>query len=572
MRLSVGQKIFSIAAVILALMIVVAAVSVSYISDLRRHLHTVATLQVPTSEAMARVNVRVLEQGLLMDQLLAFSEDSGESDDLADILPIRKRFMRLTNEVAEEFSAARRLLDQEAKSHVTRQQVVQMLDRDLDTIRKQVGKFTSHGIVLVEMLMSGDRAAFRKAFPMLSEHQSAIDDHLDGLRDHVTKMSDRAVAQAEKDERVILILNSVLTGLAVLLGLLFSVMVTSGLVRSVRNLVGGTRAVEAGDLDVALEKRTEDEIGELTVAFNTMVGGLRLKERIKDTFGKYMDPRIVADLVDNPEFVEPGGERREMTVLFADLQGFTAISESLPPDDLVNLVNVFFGHMTEAVGNHQGVIDKFMGDAVMAYWGPPFTADTDQARLACEAALDAVARLDDLRADLGRVCGDALAGFPIDIRIGISSGPMVVGTVGSKAARSSTVIGDPVNLGARLESANKAYGTRILIAERTRDLAGEPLSTREIDLIRVKGKSQPARVFELTPHDETDNEKVRTAFQNGLAAYREQDWDRAEAAFGAVLAEMPEDRPSLVYLERIAHLRKKAPPGAWDGVWIFDTK
>ena len=112
------------------------------------------------------------------------SEDSGESDDLADILPIRKRFMRLTNEVAEEFSAARRLLDQEAKSHVTRQQVVQMLDRDLDTIRKQVGKFTSHGIVLVEMLMSGDRAAFRKAFPMLSEHQSAIDDHLDGLRDH----------------------------------------------------------------------------------------------------------------------------------------------------------------------------------------------------------------------------------------------------------------------------------------------------------------------------------------------------------------------------------------------------
>jgi adenylate cyclase len=567
MRLSVGQKIFSIAAVILALMIVVAIVSVVYMSDLRRHLHTIATLQVPATEAMTRVNVRVLEQGVLMDQLLALAEaDSG-----IDPEPYRKKFTRLTQEVAAEFTEARALLDRESASEVTLRHVVKILDEDLDRIKANVAHFTDHGLRLLKLRAGGEHTQFIAEFPKLSDHQEAIDDRLDQLRAHVEQLTDQAVVQAERDERILLILNSLLTGLAVLLGLLFSIVVTKGLVGSVRNLVGGTRAVEDGDLDITLEKKSEDEVGELTLSFNKMVGGLRLKERIKDTFGKYMDPRIVANLVDHPEFVEPGGERREMTVMFVDLKGFTSISEELKPDDLVGMINLFFGHMTAAISAHQGVVDKFMGDAVMAYWGPPFTDAEDQAVLACEAALDAVRHLEAFRADVARQLGGSAAALDIDLRIGISSGPMIVGTVGSSASRSFTVMGDPVNLGSRLEGANKAYGTRILMSERTRELAGDAIAAREIDVIRVKGKSQPIRIFELAGMAAQAVGRTGT-FDAGLAAYRARDWDAAEAAFKAILSTLSDDRPSLVYLDRIAHLRNEAPPADWDGVWTFETK
>lgn len=567
MRLSVGQKIFSIAAVILALMIVVALISIKYMTDLRRDLHTVATLQVPATEAMTRVNVRVLEQGVLMDQLLAIA-DAGYG---IDPQPYLNKFNQLTDEVREEFAEARKLLDREAASDVTLQHVVQILDRDLERIKSNVAHFTAHGLSLLKAKNEGNHIAFMDGFNTLSEHQSAIDQRLDELRTHVEQLTDQAVKRAERDERILLFLNIILTILAALLGLLFSIMVTRGLVGSVRNLVGGTRAVETGELDIELTKRSEDEMGELTVSFNNMVGGLRLKERIKDTFGKYMDPRIVANLVDHPEFVEPGGERREMTVMFLDLKGFTSISEKLDPDDLVRMINLFFGHMTEAVSAHQGVVDKFMGDAVMAYWGPPFTDMDNHARLACEAALDAVSHLEKFRDDVTRQLDGDTAALDIDLRIGVSTGQVIVGTVGSNAARSYTVMGDPVNLGARLEGANKAYGTRILTSERTRELAGDAVSAREIDVIRVKGKTQPVRIYEITGLA-GGTTAADTAFEAGLSAYRAQDWNAADAAFKSVLDTNSGDGPSLVYLDRIAHLRKETPPETWDGVWTFETK
>lgn len=568
MRLNVGQKVFSIAAVILALMIVVALVSIKYMADLRRDLHTVATLQVPATEAMTRVNVRVLEQGVLMDQLLAISE-AGHGVDPA---PYLEKFKRLNAEVDQEFAEARALLDREAASDVTLQHVVKILDQDLERIKSNVAHFTAHGLRLLTVKLDGNHAVFVDGFKTLSDHQAAIDRRLDELRAHVEQLTDQAVKRAEHDERILLILNIVLTVLAVLLGLLFSIAVTKGLVGSVRNLVGGTRAVEAGDLDIELVKRSQDELGELTVSFNHMVGGLRLKERIKDTFGKYMDPRIVANLVDHPDFVEPGGERREMTVLFVDLKGFTSISEKLDPDDLIKMINLFFGHMTEAISVHQGVVDKFMGDAVMAYWGPPFTTAQDHARLACEAALDATSLVDKFREEVARELGSEAGDLDIDLRVGVSSGPMIVGTVGSTASRSFTVMGDSVNLGSRLEGANKAYGTRILISERTRELAGEAFSLRQVDMIRVKGKETPVKVFELLAASSGVADRGVAAFENGIEAYRDQDWEAAETAFRTCLAERPGDPPSLVYLDRIAHLRRAAPPANWDGVWTFDTK
>ena len=294
------------------------------------------------------------------------------------------------------------------------------------------------------------------------------------------------------------------------------------LVRAVRDLVAGTEAVEGGDLDTEVAVTSTDEIGRLTGSFNHMVGELRLKERIKETFGKYMDPRIVSNLLDHPEFAEPGGERREMTVMFIDLKGFTSISEVLAPDDLVHLINRFFGHMTDAISDNKGVVDKFMGDAVMAYWGPPFTDTGEHAHLACRAAAQALDHLEKFRDDMKR------------------------------------------ELGA------KADGTRAMISECTLELAGAGVTVRELDLIRVKGKHEPTRVYDLLAAPE--GKAALESFQAGLDAYRRHDWDAAEAAFKACLETDREDPAAAVYLERVAHLRAEPPAKDWDGVWVFETK
>lgn len=172
-----------------------------------------------------------------------------------------------------------------------------------------------------------------------------------------------------------------------------------------------------------------------------MVGELRLKERIKDTFGKYMDRRIVSNLLDHPEFAEPGSERREMTVMFIDLKGFTSISEALEPNDFVKMINRFFSHMTDAISENKGVVDKFMGDAVMAYWAPPFAGGDEHAHLACRAAVEALDYLEKFRDDVKRELGEKAIDLDIDLRIGVSTGEMIVGTVGSRVSMNYTIMG-----------------------------------------------------------------------------------------------------------------------------------
>ncbi len=573
-QFNIGQKIFSVALVVLALMLAVAGFSVHKIAQISEELETVAERQLPIADAVTRINVRVLEQGVILERLFVIAEETADHAEAA--ARGRARLQEHAGAVETEFAASRRLLalDERAAapgSHVAT--VVETLSRDLDAIEREYRNFQAHAVLLLNAREAGDTAEFARLLGQLSTRQDAIYAEIANLRRDVEALTSDAVVRADADERFLLIANSTLTILAAVLGLGLALLITRALVASVARLVQGTEQVEAGNLDTEVPVTTGDEIGRLTASFNGMVGGLRLKERIKDTFGKYVDPRIVSNLLDRPEFAEPGGERREMTVMFIDLKGFTSISEVLPPDQLVHTVNAFFTHMTTAISGNNGVVDKFMGDAVMAYWGPPFTGPDEHAALACKTATEALQHLETFRAEVAAEVGAGTV--EIDLRIGISTGEMVVGTIGSTTSRSFTVMGDPVNLGSRLEGANKAYGTRIMLSERTRALAGDAVQVRELDLIRVKGKAEPTRVFELTGlSGATPALPAPSAesFTDGLDAYRRQDWDAAEAAFDACLAAQPADPPSAVYKDRIRQLRTQAPGADWDGVWVFDTK
>ena len=365
-----------------------------------------------------------------------------------------------------------------------------------------------------------------------------------------------------------------LTAIAAILGVLFSVLVSTSMARPVRRLLEGTRAVEAGNLDETLVATSRDEIGHLTAAFNRMVEQLRLKERIRETFGKYIDPRVVEGLIDRP-VLAADGQRRVMTVLFCDVKGFTGISEGMMPQGLVKVMNRYLSIMSQPIRNHRGIIDKYIGDAIMAYWGPPFTEDTEQARLACLAALDMVARVEPLQAELPELLGVRNVPIAVDLRIGIATGEALVGSIGSEFMMSYTVMGDTVNLASRLEGANKVYNSRLLVSEATASAAALDVDVREIDRIVVSGQTTPQAVFEvmgrkgaLTPAQIL----LRTTYSEGLAAYRARHWEDARRRFTAALEAVPNDGPSATFVKRIDSLLADPPGNDWDGAWRLDQK
>ncbi len=295
----------------------------------------------------------------------------------------------------------------------------------------------------------------------------------------------------------------------------------------------------------------------------------REKRALRDAFSSYVNDTLVQRIVDDPSraALALGGVRRELTVLFSDIRGFSRFSEQLPPEALSDFLNEYLTPMTELVMAQDGMLDKYIGDAIMAVYGAPID-QTDHARRACRTALAMMAALGPLNERWRE------RSMPvIDIGIGINTGPMSVGNMGSRARFDYTVMGDAVNLGARLEALTKEYKVDILIGEGTAALVKGDLVLREIDLVRVIGREKPVRVFELVGEvgaaaitgDDLDR------FGAALAAYRAGVWEEAEKGFAAFLEVHREDGPAKVLLERTRVLRRQ-PPAGWDGVYAQATK
>ncbi len=303
-------------------------------------------------------------------------------------------------------------------------------------------------------------------------------------------------------------------------------------------------------------------------AYNYAVEG-RQKRYIQGAFSRYLSPEIVARIAENPETLALGGERREVTVYFSDIEGFTTISEKLEPEKLTQLMNRYLGEMTDTILASGGTLDKYIGDAIMAFWGAPVPS-ADHALVACRTALANQKRLVELAEEFARL------GYPpVRARIGLNSGPAIIGNMGSALRFSYTALGDTVNLSSRLEGANKAYGSYILISESTREGAGAAVATRELDYVMVKGKHQPIRVYELLGlagrTDEGLLNKAR-AFEGGLALFRARKFDEAEAVFAAVLAKFGPDHASDVYVARCRGYRAETPAADWNGSYALTEK
>lgn len=294
------------------------------------------------------------------------------------------------------------------------------------------------------------------------------------------------------------------------------------------------------------------------------------KAMIKGMFSTYLSPTVVDELIAHPEKLRLGGERKELTVLFSDIAGFTTISESLPPEELVAFLNEYLSAMTELIFQYRGTLDKYEGDAVMAFWGAPIHQD-NHALLCCQTAVEMQKRLVQLREKW-----TAENKPHVEVRVGINTGEMVVGNMGGVGRFDFTVMGDSVNLGSRLEGANKQYHTFIMISERTQELVKEHIIARELDLLVVKGKTRPIKVYELIGlvQDSIPAEKTQLLewYRKGLQHHLKREWKEAIECLEKALQLDPNDYPSRIYVERSKMYELNPPPDDWDGVFVLKTK
>ncbi len=290
---------------------------------------------------------------------------------------------------------------------------------------------------------------------------------------------------------------------------------------------------------------------------------------IKGAFSQYLSPTVIDQIVENPDMLQLGGEKREMTPFFSDIQGFSTISEGLTPEELVQLLNEYLTAMCDIVSSYHGTIDKFEGDAIIAFWGAPLELP-DHATVACHAAIDMQKRNEEMRKTLREQNRPMLY-----TRIGMSSGPVVVGNMGSADRMDYTMMGDVVNLAARLEGVNKFYQTFTMIPQSTYELAKDDIDTRQLDVIRVVGKKEPISVYEvLERKNQTSSEKsgVVEKFLKALKLYEERNFADASKEFEKVLAIDPDDGPSQTYVKRCGVFLETPPEKDWDGVYTFTEK
>ena len=564
-----------IAVALIVLMTITAILSMVWVIEVGHRLQELTDSYIPAYGSLARTNIRSLERALALRRMVIEKLQSPSSGDKFAV--IRNVIEAKSVEVEREARAARALINGliEKGETLGDETALARLDSRIDTAMADTRRELNAEIErLLAALDSGDAKATADSLERVDALREDLNQKLDAVRADMLAIVKADAAKTVQKQRQAMVIAAVLTALAAALGLVFAVLVSGGMTRPVRRLLEGTRAVEAGHLDETLPVTSQDEIGHLTTAFNRMVEQLRHKERIRETFGKYVDPRVVEGLIDRPTLAVEG-QRRVMTVLFCDIKGFTSASEGMTPQGLVKVMNRYFSAMSAPIRNGGGIIDKYIGDAIMAYWGPPFTEDADQARLASMAALDMLERVASLRAEFPELLGVRSLPISFDIRIGIATGDALVGSIGSELMMSYTVMGDTVNLASRLEGANKVYGSRILVSEATVAGAATAIETREIDRVVLLGQTEPQAVFEIMGRKGElipAQVELRTRFSEGLAAYRARRWDEALRAFAAALESVPNDGPSMTFIKRIDSLMKTPPGEAWDGSWRLEQK
>jgi adenylate cyclase len=560
---SISFKIFGVSVLLLIMMVGTAVWSARTTEQVHRQLRTLEQALFPLSGALSKLDSVVQTQKATADLLHYTTNEQSAA---------------LCLDTAKSQAAAASNLLSRAEAYRATGAKIAVLERNklmFARLQPMIEELGHQERRLSQMTIAAcDRNATTVQMQQAQAQAEEVLRLASGISSEITGFVETGAGIVARNQQIAMQATLLMIGAAGLVGVMLAWLVSRGLTRPIVRLQAGARAVGSGQLDQAyVPVTTRDEIGDVTRAFNAMIEDLREKDRIKDTFGQYVDPRVVANLLGSAAHSSVG-EKQIATLFFSDVVKFSEIAERLAPSTLVDLMNAYFSAMSEPIRNRSGIIDKYIGDAIMAFWVPPFVDASRQAELACQAALEQYALLDAFRATVPDLIGLRRDVPLIDFRAGLATGEVVVGSVGSQTARSFTVMGDTVNQASRLEAVNKVYRTRLLIDQTTFDLAEAAIEARWIDEIRVVGRIEPLRIYGLAAMAgelPAATRELFEAYENALGHYRAGDWDRAEAGFAEALRIEPHDGPSMILLGRIAGLRDAAPAN-WSGVWDMTSK
>lgn len=368
--------------------------------------------------------------------------------------------------------------------------------------------------------------------------------------------------------------NLYILGITLTLSILIIYFFAKTLTNPILRLLAATREIEKGNFRVDIHPSSGDEIGKLTASFIDMGLGLEEREKVKNILGNMVDPVVVNEALKDLGALKRGQEK-EISAFFSDVASFSTISEKLQSVDLAALLNEYLSAMTIILKEYDGVLDKYIGDAIVGIFNAPVDV-AEHERKACFASLDMIRKLHELRTHWTRNNAYIAEAQAMDIRIGLNTGPAKVGFMGTEALASYTMMGDTVNLAARLEAAGKDYGVNILISEMIRSRVGEHCFTRELDLVRVKGKNEPVRLYELIARASEVTSRQKEAvelYEEGFRLYLKRDWDNAISRFThSERAAGHKDKSAHLLIERCELYRTDPPPADWDGVFTRTHK
>lgn len=563
----IGIKIFGIVLGVLLLLLSVAYFSTLQFRKLNNELQTLAEYSIPITNIISRVNVQILKQELHGNRIFRFeSEQEIPQEQITDELIDFKQRGRLIHAELEEA----KVLSQRAviiSSKKTDQKKFNDYLATLEKIEAMYRLFYNNTLDGLIRLNDKQSIAIIKLDISLPDEKARLNQAINRLLNDLGEFTQQAANTAEKHERYLLSVYLLATGIAILLGLIFSYLTATRLTRAIRKLTISVGKIAEENYDTPIEQLTNDEVGKLSDSFNLMLNELKIKAEIETQFAQHIDSRMVDKIINDPDESRTGGKKEEMTVFFSNIEGFDLLLLNKSATEAIEQRNYYYNTMTKAVSKHQGVVDKFIGTTIMAFWGVPFVDASEHSKLACLAALYQVKSINASK--------HLIYTEKHRLHIGLATGSLVVGNIGSEASKSFTVMGDTVNTASRLKGVAKQYGVHIVISEQTKMQVQDNFETREIDLIRVVGKDEPIRIYELLGlRIDLDRQQAefRDTFEQGLFAYRKQTWDVAEQYFRRCLLINSEDQPCKLFLQRIERLRSQTDKKDWDGVWQMINK
>ena len=574
MGTSLRAKIMTGVIALLVLFAAALTITLYFVKDSGEEVRGIAEYHVPIMAKVNALDVYTYELELLahdMSEQIRVMEPEKIRHHLARAKQLEEIITRLFTESIDLCEKG----SNDSRNDIEDRLVMAKLLGSLKNLSQQTMGFVQTAMQTIDLGSKGKPAEARASLLKMEEY-SVLDQIFEKTRQAANRLILDSASETAGNIFTIIWTNIAIFTLAGFLGLIVFLVITGRLQTAFHRLTVAFRKTADGELTDPLPITSQDEIGDLTDSFNHMVEQLKSKEKLREAFGQFLDPRIVANVVDpSTGELKEVAERRRVTIFFSDIANFSTIGEQLTAASLVKLLNRYFTVSTQAVRRHHGIVDKFIGDAVMAFWASPFSEGESHARDGCFACLDLLESFVKVRGEIPDLTGLRRNAPRFHVRMALATGDTVIGTVGSDTTKSFTVIGDTVNTASRLEGVNKIYGTSVLLNEECYRLAESHIEAREIDLVTVLGKAEPVRIYELLGRVgslDGATQRLANLYADSLQLYREQQWEEATKAFQECLRIRPDDGPSLEFLTRIPALKKNAPPENWDGVWQTSTK